>query len=101
MSMIRLYIVTDNADRAVRYVLGVPRSDMPHWAAIADNSEAIHRIPAGSRCIGTWFEDGPLTDNLRGQWEARRFFQRDTVGLSAKFLENLSEWQKRREAAGI
>lgn len=96
MNTIRLYLVTDDAAEACLYVLGISRREIPHWVAIADTTDKIADIPPGGRCIGAWFKQGPLTDCLRGQWDVRRLRDRDVVGCTEKFLNNLEDWRKRR-----
>lgn len=97
---IRLYIATDNAQRAALAVVACFLSEVPDFIRIVTDAREIRSIPDGARCIGQWFEwrdQRPSEAQLA--WQDLRALRADKVeGVSKAFFERIDEWNSKRRA---
>lgn len=96
---VRLFIVTDNPERASLDVLGCMLADCPPFARILTAAGDIAAIPEGARCIGQWFAwSDRRPDEAQMAWEDRKA-RGGIEGVSEAFFQRIDEWNaKRREA---
>ncbi|RFB95203.1 hypothetical protein B5K11_09630 [Rhizobium leguminosarum bv. trifolii] len=96
---VRLFIATDNAERACMAVLSCALSDCPPFVRIVTDAAAIAAIPEGARCIGQWFAwSDRKPDEAQMAWDDRKA-RGGIEGVSEAFFQRIDEWNaKRREA---
>ncbi|MBB2841440.1 UNVERIFIED_ORG: hypothetical protein GGE64_005223 [Rhizobium etli] len=99
MEPVRLFIVTDNPERACLSVLGCALGDCPPFARILTEAGEIAAIPEGARCIGQWFAwSDKRPDEAQLAWEDRKAAG-GIEGVSEAFFQRIDEWNAKRRAA--
>ncbi|KQV27581.1 hypothetical protein ASC97_04165 [Rhizobium sp. Root1203] len=95
---IRLFIVTDDPDKACLAVIGFHRSELPPFIRIVMDADEIRSLPEGARCIGQWFQWGARRhDGAQLAWMERKD-RGGLEGMTEAFYQRLEEWaSKRRE----
>ncbi|KSV64077.1 hypothetical protein N185_35510 [Sinorhizobium sp. GW3] len=95
MSQIRLFIITNDPERALGETLGCATTNAPTWCRVVSDAVEILRIPSGAKCIGAWF--GPGASAQESAWRERRI-----VGgiefLSDADWQGLSAWIAKQKA---
>ncbi|MBY5763610.1 hypothetical protein HFO06_10975 [Rhizobium leguminosarum] len=96
---VRLFIVTDNPERACLSVLRCMPSDCPPFVRILTEADAIRAIPEKARCIGQWFAwSDRRPDEAQMAWEWRKGAG-DIEGVSEAFFQRIDEWNAKRHEA--
>jgi len=99
MSEIKLYIVTDNPERALMSALACGEADRPDWCAVLTDPGLIDRLPDGVRAIGLWYSGRSKSDAERA-WRDRRAFG-GLSGLSGDDMEWIDNWIEKRNRAEL
>lgn len=94
MSQIRLFIVTNDPERALGETLGCATTNAPVWCRVISDPVEILRLPDGAKCIGAWFGPGASVQELA--WRERRMFG-GIVFLSDEDWQRLSAWLAKRK----
>ncbi|MBD9621869.1 hypothetical protein IB279_02805 [Ensifer sp. ENS06] len=94
MSKIRLFIVTNDPERALGETLGCATTNAPEWCRVVSDPVEILRLPSGSKCIGAWFgRDGSAQESA---WRERRLVG-GIVFLTDEDWQGLSAWIAKRK----
>lgn len=94
MSKIRLFIVTNDAERALGETLGCATTNAPEWCRVVSDPVEILRLPSGAKCIGAWF--GPGASAQESAWRERRLYG-GIEFLTDEDWQRLSVWIARRK----
>lgn len=95
MSRARLYIITDNAERAAERGLGCRLADLPGWVRMLATPGEISALPNGAKTFGFWFSKNSPAEFAWQDRRARGGFQ---AGLTGEELDALNDWIARRDA---
>jgi hypothetical protein len=68
---VRLYIITDDPERAAAYVFECPPAAIPPWARIVTGTVAISAIPDGIRCVDLWYSEASKNPSALA-WDIRK-----------------------------
>ncbi|UTV37624.1 hypothetical protein MYG64_04720 [Ensifer adhaerens] len=99
MSQIRLFIVTNDPERALGETLGCATTNAPDWCRVVTDPVEILRLPDGAKCIGAWF--GPGASPQESAWRERRLVG-GIVFLVDEDWQRLSAWiAKRRSGEAV
>jgi len=94
MSKVRLFIVTNDPDRALGETLGCATTNAPEWCRVVSDPVEILRLPSGAKCIGAWF--GRDSSAQESAWRERRLVG-GIVFLSDEDWQGLSAWIAKRK----
>ncbi len=94
MSQIRLFLVTNNPERALGETLGCATTNAPEWCRVVSDPVEILRLPNGAKCVGAWFGLGASAQE--SAWRERRMFG-GIVFLSDDDWQRLSAWIAKRK----
>lgn len=98
MSQIRLFIITNNPERALGETLGCATTNAPEWCRVVSDPVEILRLPNGAKCVGAWFGLG--TSAQESAWRERRMFG-GIVFLSDEDWQRLSAWIAKRKGGEV
>lgn len=94
MSQIRLFLITNDPERALGETLGCATTNAPEWCRVVSDPVEILRLPVGAKCIGAWF--GPGASAQESAWRERRMVG-GIVFLSDEDWGRLSAWIAKRK----
>lgn len=96
---IRLYVVTDDPERAARSLLGCGLMGLPAWMKMVSDPFEVEKLPSGTSALGLWFPNGPgRISYLETVWIERR--ERGGIDYDfGKHQEKLNDWMQRRDEA--
>lgn len=94
MSQIRLFIITNDPERALGETLGCATTNAPDWCRVVSDPVDILRLPDGVKCVGAWF--GPGASAQESAWRERRLFG-GILFLTDGDWQRLSAWIAKRK----
>lgn len=96
---VRLYVITDNPDRAARYLMGCSPSALPVWARMVSDVSQIEALPSGVAAIGVFFPAEMRKPSLPEVFWRERVMRGGIDNDRGKHIAKLDDWLDRRAAA--